>query len=207
MELSLTFILIGITVITSLIGFQNVEFRSKWIHNAYAAYHRKEYYRLLTSGFIHADFFHLLFNMWALYLFGGVVEQYFAYLFGGKAIIYFLGLYILGIVISSLPDFFQKKDSVYFNSLGASGGVSSIVFCAIILNPLMELVIFPIPIPMPAYIFAVLYTGYSIFMQKRQMDNVNHLAHLWGAVWGVLFIAIAQPSSILSFFNEITNSF
>ena len=96
MELSLTIILVGITVVTSWIGFQNTEFRGKWIHNAYAAYHRKEYYRLLTSGFIHADFFHLLFNMWALYLFGGVVEQYFAYLFGGKAIMYFLLLYIPG---------------------------------------------------------------------------------------------------------------
>jgi membrane associated rhomboid family serine protease len=207
MEISLTLILVGITGITSWIGFQNAEFRGKWIHNAYAAYHRKEYYRLLTSGFIHADFFHLLFNMWALYLFGGVVEQYFAYLFGGKAIVYFLLLYVLGIVIASLPDFFQKKDNIHFNSLGASGGVSSIVFCAIILNPLMELIIFPIPIPMPAYIFAVLYTAYSIFMQKRQMDNVNHLAHLWGAVWGVVFILIAQPSSVLNFIDQIQSSF
>lgn len=207
MELSLTIILVGITVITSWIGFQNTEFRSKWIHNAHAAYYRKEYYRLLTSGFIHADFFHLLFNMWALYLFGGVVEQYFVYLFGGKATVYFLLLYIFGIIIASLPDFLQKKDNVYFNSLGASGGVSSIVFCAIILNPLMELIIFPIPIPMPAYVFAVLYTAYSIYMEKRQMDNVNHLAHLWGAVWGILFIIVAQPRAISDFFDKISSSF
>lgn len=207
MELSLTLILVGVTVVTSWIGFQNTEFRSKWMHNAYAAYHRKEYYRLLTSGFIHADFFHLLFNMWALYLFGGLVEQYFAYFFGGKSTVFFLLFYLSGIVIASLPDFFQKKDQVYFNSLGASGGVSSIVFCAIILQPLMELIIFPIPIPMPAYVFAVLYTAYSIYMEKRQMDNVNHLAHLWGGVWGILFIAIAQPSAIPNFFNQISSSF
>lgn len=207
MVLSITIALVGVTVAISLIAFQNVELRSKLIHNAYAAFHRKEYYRLLTSGFIHADFFHLLFNMWALYLFGGMVEQYFGYLFGAKATAYFLGLYLLGIVIASLPDFFQKKDSVYFNSLGASGGVSSVVFCGIILNPLMELMIFPIPIPMPAYIFAFLYVGYSIYMEKRQMDNVNHLAHLWGALWGVIFILLAQPNAIANFIEQIRGSF
>lgn len=207
MQITVTLVLVVITGIISFIGFQNPDFKQKWMHNAYAAYHGKEYYRLLTSGFIHADFFHLLFNMWALYLFGGVVEQYFIYLFGGKYIIFFLGLYLLGIIIASLPDFFQQKDNPHFNSLGASGGVSSVVFCSIILNPLMELIIFPIPIPMPAYIFAFLYVGYSIYMEKRQRDNVNHLAHLWGALWGVAFILVAQPSSIARFVEQIQSSF
>ncbi len=205
--MSITVVLIVITVIASLAAWRDPSLQKKWIHNAYSANKYKEYYRLLTSGFIHADYLHLFFNMYAFYLFGGVVEAWFGYFFGGKAILAFLGLYIVGIIVANIPDFIKQKDNISFNSLGASGGVSSVVFCAVILQPLMKLTIFPIPIPMPGYIFALVYVAYSIYMEKRQMDNVNHLAHLWGAIWGIAFIFVAQPESLTNFVEQIRGSF
>ncbi len=205
--MSVTFIFIAVTVIASLMAFRDSNLRYKLIHNPYAVFHRKEYYRLISSGFIHADYGHLLFNMIALYMFGGVVEQYFAFFFGEKAGAYFILLYLSGIIVANLPDLMQKRNMPYFNSLGASGGVSSIVFCSIILHPTNTLLIFPIPIPMPAYVFAVVYIAYSVYMEKRQMDNVNHLAHLWGGLWGVVFIAVAHFQSIPAFYQQILHSF
>ena len=205
--MSISILLIAVTVLASIMAWRDSTLRNKWIHNAYLANRNKEYHRLLTSGFIHADYLHLFFNMYALYLFGEYVSSYFQYLFGGKYILAFLGLYVIGIVIANLPDFFKYKNNAGFNSLGASGGVSSVVFCSVILNPMMELMIFPIPVAMPGYIFALVYVAYSIFMEKKQMNNVNHMAHLWGALWGVLFIVITEPATLGNFISQITNSF
>ncbi|KPM48649.1 rhomboid family intramembrane serine protease [Jiulongibacter sediminis] len=201
--MSVTILLVIATVIASVYAWRDTSLRNKWIHNPYLANRNKEYHRLLTSGFIHADYLHLFFNMYAFYLFGGVVEQYFSVFFGAKAILAFLGLYILGIIVANLPDFVKYKDHAGFNSLGASGGVSAVVFCSVILNPMMELMIFPIPVAMPGYIFAVIYVAYSIFMEKRQMNNVNHMAHLWGGLWGVVFILTTEPSTLRRFIEQI----
>jgi membrane associated rhomboid family serine protease len=205
--MSLTLIIIVFTVIVSFYGFNNPDILNKLMHNPYKVSMNKEYYRLLSSGFIHADYMHLLLNMYGLYIFGSAVENTFDYNLGGSGKIYFLLLYILGIIISSLPDFFQKKNNAYFNSLGASGGVSSIVFASVIVSPLTKLMLFPIPLPMPAYIFAVIYLLYSIYMDKRQSNNVNHMAHIWGALWGVAFMVLAFPHSITLFFEQIKASF
>lgn len=205
--LSLNIILIVIIVILSLVCFKDNNLRSKLIHNPYKAFKYKEYYRLLTSGFIHADYLHLFLNMYAMYLFGGAVETYFQYYFGSLSSMYFIGLFFLGIIIANLPDFFQKKDMPYYNSLGASGGVSSIVFASIILSPLTKLMIFPIPLPMPAYVFAAVYIGYSVYMNRRQSDNINHMAHMWGGLWGVVYMIIIYPQSIANFYNQILSSF
>jgi membrane associated rhomboid family serine protease len=188
-------------------AFRDKSLMNKLIHNPYAVHNRKEYYRILTCGFIHADYMHLLLNMYALYLFGGAVERYFEVMFGGNAHLYFILLYLLGIVVSNIPDVIKYKNMAFYNSLGASGGVSSIVFASIILSPMTKLMMFPIPIPMPAYIFAVIYVAYSIYMDKRQGDHVNHMAHLWGGLWGVVFMVVAYPDSIKGFFDQILGSF
>jgi membrane associated rhomboid family serine protease len=205
--MSLTVIIIAITVVISFMGFNNPSFQNKLMHTPYKVSMLKEYYRLLSSGFIHADYMHLLLNMYGFYLFGEVVERYFTTYLGSNGNIYFLALYLLGIIISSIPDTIQHKDHAYFNSLGASGGVSSIIFASIILSPLSKLMMIPIPIPMPAYVFAILYLVYSIYMDKKQANNVNHMAHVWGALWGIVFMFLAFPSSISGFFDQIRASF
>lgn len=205
--MSLSIIIILITVVISLMAFRDKGLMNKLIHNPYSVNNRKEYYRILTCGFIHADYMHLLLNMYAFYLFGGAVESYFEYLFGGNAKLYFIMLYILGIIVSNIPDVIKYKNMAFYNSLGASGGVSSIVFASIILSPMTKLMMFPIPIPMPAYIFALIYVAYSVYMDRRQGDNVNHMAHLWGGLWGVVFMLVVYPDSIKGFFNQIIGSF
>ncbi len=194
--MSFTMMIIAFTVIISLWGFNNPDVKNKLMHTPYKVSMLKEYYRLLSSGFIHADYMHLIFNMYAMYIFGEVVEKTFVYNFGSNGNMYFLLLYFLGIIISSLPDTIKHKDHAYYNSLGASGGVSSIVFASIIISPLNKLMMLPIPLPMPAWIFAILYLSYSMFMNKRQSDNINHMAHVWGALWGIAFMFLVSPHSI-----------
>ncbi len=204
--MNLTTVIILITVILSIYAFNNYNFLHRLIDNPYTVSRRKEYYRLLTSGFIHADYLHLLLNMYVLYMFGSNMEAIFKMSFGPQAGMYFIGLYIIGIVVANLPDQFRHRNNPGYNSLGASGGVSAVVFASIILMPLTKLMIFPIPIEFPAWVFAIIYVAYSAYMDKRQSDRVNHLAHLWGALWGVLFIVWVYPGALSHFFQQIVGS-
>ncbi|WP_367914199.1 rhomboid family intramembrane serine protease [Leadbetterella sp. DM7] len=204
--MNLTTVIILITVIMSIYGFNNYSFLHRLIDNPYTVNRRKEYYRLLTSGFIHADYLHLLLNMYVLYMFGSNMESVFAASFGQQGGLYFMGLYILGILVANIPDQVRHRNNPGYNSLGASGGVSAVVFAFIILVPLSKLMIFPIPVQIPAWIFAIIYVAYSVYMDRRQADRVNHLAHLWGALWGVVFIVWTYPGALPYFFQQIAGS-
>lgn len=195
----ITVIIIAITCIVSILCFNGTLNGNKLIFNAYQVWHRKEWYRMLTSGIIHSGWGHLFFNMLTLYFFGRVVEQYFSAAFGGVlgAVLYVM-LYVSALAISSLGDLVKYRDNWNYNALGASGAVSAILFASILFAPKMGIYIYLIPIPVPGYIFAPLYLLYCWYMAKRNMDNIGHTAHFWGAVYGILFPIICKPD-VLSF--------
>ena len=195
----ITVIIIAITCIVSILCFNGTLNGNKLIFNAYQVWHRKEWYRMLTSGIIHSGWGHLFFNMLTLYFFGRVVEQYFSAAFGGVpgAVLYVV-LYVSALAISSLGDLVKYRDNWNYNALGASGAVSAVLFASILFAPKMGIYIYLIPIPVPGYIFAPLYLLYCWYMAKRNMDNIGHTAHFWGAVYGMLFPIICKPD-VLSF--------
>ena len=195
----ITVIIIAITCIVSILCFNGTLNGNKLIFNAYQVWHRKEWYRMLTSGIIHSGWGHLFFNMLTLFFFGMIVEQYFSAAFGGVpgAVLYVV-LYVSALAISSLGDLVKYRDNWNYNALGASGAVSAVLFASILFAPKMGIYIYLIPIPVPGYIFAPLYLLYCWYMAKRNMDNIGHTAHFWGAVYGILFPIICKPD-VLSF--------
>lgn len=196
--------IIIITVITSLMAFNNGQLMAGAMFNPYVIRNRRQYYRFLTSGLIHADFFHLGFNMYAFYLFGRIVESSFTYIFEGLGAVMYGALYISGLVMSQTFSYYKHRDDPRYNALGASGAVSAVIFCSILLYPTQGIMIFPIPFYIPAYIFGPLYLFYSWYMGKRGMDNIGHDAHFFGALWGLLFILLAWPETIPHFIEQLT---
>ena len=195
----ITVIIIAITCIVSILCFNGTLNGNKLIFNAYQVWHRKEWYRMLTSGMIHSGWGHLFFNMLTLYFFGRVVEQYFSAAFGGVlGTVLYVVLYVSALAISSLGDLVKYRNNWNYNALGASGAVSAVLFASILFAPKMGIYIYLIPIPVPGYIFAPLYLLYCWYMAKRNMDNIGHTAHFWGAVYGLLFPIICKPD-VLSF--------
>lgn len=175
----------------------------KWQFNSYQVFHRKEYYRILTHALIHGDFFHLFVNMLVLWSFGMVVEQGFTALFGAKGLIYFVVLYLGGILVASLPGLARHRDNPSYNAIGASGAVSAVLFSAIIWSPTSSIYLMFIPIPIPAFIFGPLYLAYEIYMDRRGGTRNAHDAHYWGAMYGIAFTLLAEPRLFGYFINEI----
>ena len=169
-----------------------------------------QWYRLLTSGFLHADWSHLLFNMFAFYSFSPIVLNTLAQGYDvGAGLGLFLLLYLGGIVVSDLPTYFKHRDNRGYRSLGASGGVASVLFASILLFPVSGrgggIIIFPLPFPIQPFIFGVLYLLYSWYMGRRRADNVNHDAHFYGALYGVLLILVLVPGVLPNFVQQVSN--
>lgn len=183
---------IGITVFVSYLCFQNRELMHKLQFNAAQIIHDKEYYRLVSHAFIHANWTHLGVNMLVLYFFGRNINEYFNVLFGSKSTAYFLLLYFGGILASNLWSLIKHKDDYYYNAVGASGAVSAVLFASIFFDP-WGLLYFYFAIPIPGIIFAIGYLAYSYWMSKRQKDNVAHDAHMLGAVFGFVFPILLKP--------------
>lgn len=190
---SITLVIAAITVIVSLLGFNSPKVIDSLVFYGPAISKRRQYYRFITCGFIHADFMHLAFNMLAFYSFGITLEQgLFASpeIFGTEAPFHYAMLYFGGLIISSVPDYFKHKDNYYFRSLGASGAVSAVIFSCIVLYPTMGIGFIFIPVPIPGWIFGLLYLGISAYLDKQGKGNINHGAHLWGAIFGIVFTAL-----------------
>lgn len=204
MEISATLVLTVLTAGISLYAWSNPEFLESWILEPYRVQRRNEWYRFLTSGFLHADFTHLLFNMIAFYSFSRVVETIFGYAFGPTmGLLWYLLLYLGGIIVSDIPTYLRHRNDPGYRSLGASGGVSAVVFSAILFNPAAGLYIFPIPFEIPGFIFGFLYLGYSYYMSQRQGDNINHDAHFYGALYGVVLTLVLIPRAAGIFLEQI----
>ncbi|MDR6563923.1 MULTISPECIES: rhomboid family intramembrane serine protease [unclassified Arcicella] len=200
--MSLTFIFIGITIALSLYAWNNQTILNKWIMHPYSVKEYKEYYRFLTSGFLHADYGHLFFNMLSLYFFGFIVEKNFSIYFGSDiGSLLYAALYLLGIIVANVPSYADHKNDRYYNALGASGGVSAVVFSAILFQPTAQIYVYFFP--MPGFIYAILYSFYSYYMSKRNLDNIGHSAHLYGAAFGVAFTLLLKPSLFSDFISQI----
>lgn len=187
--MSYTLIIIAITAIVSIMAFSNEELYNRLILWPRRMDSPGEYYRLLSSGFIHADWMHLFFNMFALFIFGQYVEE--AYIAIGLGKSFFLLLYLAGIVAASLPSYIKNRNNSYYRSLGASGGVAGVLFSFVYFAPWQTIYIWFIPAP--AILAAIGYVAYSAYMSRRGGDNVNHDAHLWGAVFGFVFTLLFSP--------------
>jgi len=203
--MSISIIIIAISVIASFYAWNHPERYNRWMMNPYAVVHQKQYYRLITSGFIHGGYVHLLFNMITLYFFGDVIEQTFRNYYGSAATIYFLLLYFLGMIIADIPSLIKYKDNPNYNSLGASGAVSAVLFASILFNPTAKVCIFLPLLCIPGFIFGILFLIYSYYQGKRMADNINHDAHFYGAVFGVIFGILLEPKVVISFFDQILN--
>ncbi len=185
MELNLNTFLIGITAISSFIGFQNNNYTLKYLFNPYTVKNNKEYIRLFSSGFLHADWAHLFVNMFVLWSFGSYVEAVFKLYYGNMGMYFYGAFYLISIILSNIPGQIRNQNKPYYNALGASGAVSAVLFAAIVFDPFSELLLFAI-IPITAWIFGILYLAYSVYMTKKGGDNIDHLAHFAGAVVGLL---------------------
>ena len=187
-------ITITIIILTSLISYQ--AFRDHGLADKLifqpATVRDGEWYRLLTYGLLHADFTHLLFNMFTFYLFGSYIENIFKLQFGTKiGSLAFIQLYIGGLIFSILPTYFKQKDNYYYKGLGASGAVSAIVFAYILINPMNFMGILFIPIMLPAFLFGFIFVFISMYLDKKEVGGINHSAHITGGLYGVIFTSVA----------------
>lgn len=189
--ISITVTIMLITIIVSLIALNNQEMMDKMIFYPPAISEERQYYRFITSGFIHADLMHLIFNMFSFYVFSRLVEPKFIEYFGDYGRAAFLVMYMMALVVCMLPSYFKNAHNKNYLSLGASGAVSAVVFVGIMISPLLPIGFFIIPPVIPGFIFGPLFLIVSAYFDKKGGSVLNHSAHIWGALFGVLFIIVS----------------
>ncbi|WP_299016451.1 rhomboid family intramembrane serine protease [uncultured Polaribacter sp.] len=178
-------IIIVANVLVSMKGFKDYPFLNKYKFQV-SSILSGDKIRMITSGFLHVDWIHLGFNMYALYLFGGIVAN-------SLGMPYFFLIYFGSLLAGNLYSLNYHKKESYYSAVGASGAVSGIIYASILLYPDMSLYLFFIPIPIPGYIFGVGYLLYSIYGMKKQLGNIGHSAHLGGAIGGFILTLIFNP--------------
>ena len=196
----LTLILIAVTVLVSWLAFDRPRLLDRLILGPPAIDRNRQYDRLLTHGFIHADWQHLLFNMITLFFFGRVAEQVIGSMIGPVG---FLLFYLSAIVIAILPTYLRHRHDTRYRSLGASGAVSAVLFAFILVQPWSLIFVFFLPVP--AIVYGAFFVGYSIWMDRQGGDNTNHNAHLSGAIYGVLFMLLMEPRIAGYFLQRLVN--
>lgn len=195
----ITYIIIGVTVLISVMCFSNREMFNKLSLSPYQVIHAKQWYRIITHGFVHGDSMHLFVNMFTFWSFGEYIEKAFGYMgFSSGA---FLLLYFGGMIVASVPDLIYHRNDSWYSSIGASGAVSAVLFSAIFLNPWDKILLFAV-IPIPGILFGVLYLVYCQYMAKQSRDNINHNAHFYGAVYGFIFPIFLEPKLFQAFLSH-----
>ena len=190
---SLIFIL---TIITTLLAFSNEELYGKFMMHPYSVYRKQNVYTLITSGFIHKDWMHLFFNMFSFYFFAFKLEQTIGHWQFGV-------LYLVSMVLSDLPSVAKHREDFWYNSLGASGAISAVVFSYILFFPMTGMYIMPIPFEIKAIFFGPLYLIYCSYASKYSRDNVNHDAHFFGALSGIMITIAMYPRVVPLFLHQI----
>ena len=196
----ITYIILAVTVAVSIACFNNYSLFNKLSYSPYRMTRSGEWYRIVTHGFVHADWTHLIVNMFTFLSFGVYVENWFTGLgFSGAS---FLLLYFGGMIAASIYDLWKYRNNVYYTSIGASGAVSAILFTAIFLNPWDKIYFFAI-VPIPGIVFGFVYLFYCQYMAKRGGDNINHNAHFYGAVFGLVFPILLEPRLFNMFVQQL----
>ena len=185
-----------ITVLTSLLAFSNPEIYEKLILSPYQVYRKEKVYTLIASGLIHKDWMHLFFNMLSYYFFAFRLEGIIGHW-------QFAVLYLVSLVLSDLPTVMKHREDFWYRTLGASGAVSAVVFSFIMFDPMTKMIILPLPIPIPAILFGVLYLVYCVYAGRQQADTINHDAHFYGALNGIIITIILYPSVVPYFFGKL----
>jgi membrane associated rhomboid family serine protease len=183
--------------VTSIYAFNDGGLHERFMLHPYSVYRRKNVYTLITSGLIHGSWMHLIFNMFTFYAFAFTLESTIGSLRFGL-------VYFIGMILSDIPSVIKHKNDYNYHSLGASGAISAVLFSYILFYPLSTLIIFPLPIPIWAALFGVLYLVYSYYMSKSSRDNINHDAHLFGAITGIIVTILAVPGIVPHFIATIT---
>lgn len=203
--MSITLIIILITAAISIPAFSNQNFLLRFDFSPIDIDTRKEWYRFITHAFLHGDWIHLGINMFVLWMFGDVCQYYFDAYLGSKGVLYFILLYFGGVVFASIPTFKKHRTNPNYHSVGASGAVSAVVFSSVIFSPGTELCLYGIPfLCFPGIFWAIAYLIYSYQKGKKSNDHINHDAHFWGAIFGVVFTIISIPETIPTFINQIS---
>lgn len=185
------------TLVTSIYAFYDAGLYGKFMLHPYSVYRKKNIYTLITSGLVHGSWMHLAFNMFTFFAFAFALEATIGSLRFGI-------VYMVGLILSDIPSVLKHKNDFHYHSLGASGAISAVLFSYILFYPLNTLIIFPLPIPIWAALFGVLYLVYSYYMSRSSRDNINHDAHLFGAITGIVITILMIPGIIPHFISTIT---
>ncbi|HEY4149850.1 MAG TPA: rhomboid family intramembrane serine protease [Chitinophagaceae bacterium] len=193
MSFNITLIIIIITCLVSFSAFYNDKVFDDLIFYPPAIAHNRQYYRFFTCGFIHANYMHLGFNMYSFWMFGNIVEKDFLWTFGDKGKWLYLLMYLSSLFFCLLPTYAKNRENYNYRSLGASGAVSAVVFAFIFMEPTQGLGLIILPhVYIPGFIFGILYLVISSLLDRRGGGNINHSAHIWGALYGISFLIIAS---------------
>ena len=194
-----TIAIIAINALFSIAGFNNHQLFNRFALSPAEIRNRRQYERFVTSGFLHADYLHLLFNMFTLFFFGQLVEQMITAISGEWLYAVF---YLVALVVADIPSYIKHRNDYNYRSIGASGAVSAVIFASILLDPWAKIYIY-VAIPIPAIVYAVLYIFYCIYAGRQRRDNINHDAHLWGGIFGFVCMGLLDPSLFQGFVQQL----